>query len=83
MHIPSTALNALITAFLKKTTNDKYYQDGLRNKVKDYRKIEESLKKCLADEEFIRENQRNVETLYQLLGNFNTDEEENKRGNIL
>lgn len=59
---------ALITAFTKKCDNDKGYRDSLSQKLSDYRLQEEKLKALAEDEEFLRENNLNVERLYALLG---------------
>lgn len=59
---------ALITAFTKKCDNDKGYRDSLTKKLSDYRLQEEKLKALAENEEFLRENELNVERLYALLG---------------
>lgn len=59
---------ALITAFTKKCDNDKGYRDSLTQKLSDYRLQEDKLKALAEDEEFLRENELNVERLYALLG---------------
>ena len=59
---------ALITAFTKKCDNDKGYRDSLAQKLSDYRLIEGKIKELAQDEEFLKENQLNVERLYALLG---------------
>lgn len=59
---------ALITAFTKKCDNDKGYRDSLTQKLSDYRLQEDKLKSLAEDEEFLRENELNVERLYALLG---------------
>lgn len=59
---------ALITAFTKKCDNDKGYRDSLTQKLSDYRLQEDKLKVLAEDEEFLRENELNVERLYTLLG---------------
>ena len=59
---------ALITAFTKKCDNDKGYRDSLTQKLSDYRLQEDKLKVLAEDEEFLRENELNVERLYALLG---------------
>ena len=58
---------ALITAFTKKCDNDKGYRDSLTQKLSDYRLQEDKLKALAEDEEFLRENELNVERLYALL----------------
>lgn len=59
---------ALITAFTKKCDNDKGYRDSLTQKLSDYRLQEDKLKALADDEEFLKENELNVERLYALLG---------------
>lgn len=59
---------ALITAFTKKCDNDKGYRDSLTQKLSDYRLQEDKLKTLAEDQEFLRENELNVERLYNLLG---------------
>lgn len=59
---------ALITAFTKKCDNDKGYRDSLTQKLSDYRLQEDKIKVLAEDEEFLRENELNVERLYALLG---------------
>lgn len=59
---------ALITAFTKKCDNDKGYRDSLTQKLSDYRLQEDKLKALAENEEFLRENELNVERLYALLG---------------
>ncbi len=70
---------ALITAFMKKSDNDKLYQESLQNKVSEYRKIESDLKKNLSNEEFLLENDKAVEEMFALL----RGEKEEKRGILI
>lgn len=58
---------AIITGFVKKTTNDKFYQDQLKNKVADYRSMADELKRNCDNEEFLRENSLAVQELFQIL----------------
>lgn len=59
---------ALITGFVKKCDNDKEYRDSLTQKLSDYRMIEPKIKELVENEEFIKENNLNLERLYALLG---------------
>ena len=59
---------ALITGFVKKCDNDKGYRDSLTQKLSDYRMIEPKIKELVENEEFIKENNLNLERLYALLG---------------
>ena len=58
---------ALITAFMKKWDNDKLYQESLANKIKDYYSIETKLKELINNPEFIEENEKNVQQLWNVL----------------
>ena len=58
---------ALITAFIKKSDNDKLYKESLISKVNDYHQIEKQLKVLIEDEEFLEENNKQVENLINLL----------------
>ena len=58
---------ALITAFMKKWDNDKLYQESLISKVKEYYLIESELKKLINDHEFMEENEKNVQQLWNVL----------------
>ena len=59
---------AIITAFVKKTQNDKGYSEGLKSKVADYRMISDILKLNLENEEFIKLQQTYEQELYRKLG---------------
>lgn len=58
---------ALITAFIKKSDNDKLYKESLISKVNDYHQIEKQLKVLIEDKEFLEENNKQVEYLLNLL----------------
>ena len=72
---------ALITAFIKRCTNDAGYKESLRSKVADFRLVHDKLKANLDNSSFLEENDRYVEELYRILGN---DEKnpQNKKGVI-
>ena len=59
---------AVITAFVKKTQNDKGYSDSLKSKVSDYRMISDILKLNLENEEFLDLQQTYEQELYRKLG---------------
>ena len=65
---------ALITAFMKKSDNEKIYQESLQNKVSEYRKIEKDLKQNLSNESFLQDNEKNVKELFELLAGVKEDE---------
>jgi hypothetical protein len=58
---------ALISAFIKKSDNDKFYHESLANKAFDYFQMENTLKSNLDDETFINENNKNVKKLWDVL----------------
>ena len=58
----------LVCAFIKKTTNDRGYQDFIRNRITEYKYLEEELKKKLEDPEFMKMNDFYVEELWNKLG---------------
>ena len=58
----------LVCAFIKKTTNDRGYQDFIRNRITEYKYLEEELKKKLEDPEFMKMNGFYVEELWNKLG---------------
>lgn len=59
---------ALITAFVKKTDNGREYQEYLKNRIGEYRKIEDNLKKKLTSKEFMENNDFYVNELLDILG---------------
>ncbi len=58
---------ALITAFIKKSDNDKLYRESLKSKIIDYSQMEERIKKCLNNPEFLEENKKQVQLLLDIL----------------
>lgn len=58
---------AIITAFIKRSTNDALYQETLRSKVADFRIIQDKLKDSINDEKFVKQNNLYVEELYNIL----------------
>lgn len=58
---------ALITTFVKKTTNDRAYQDSLRLKYADYKLVEDYLKCNYNNPEFIKENDLYLKQLYGII----------------
>ena len=67
---------ALITAFIKKSDNDKLYHESLSSKVFDYFLMEDDLKAKLDDELFIRENEENVKVLWSVLQQRNNSDKQ-------
>lgn len=59
---------AIITAFIKRKTNDSGYRETLINKINDFNKVQDSLKRIIDDSEFIKNNDLYVQELYRLLG---------------
>ena len=58
---------ALVTAFVKKTDTDKLYQESLVGKIRDYHTLESKLKEKLDDPEFLEENEKSVQQLWNIL----------------
>lgn len=58
---------ALLSAFIKKCNNDAFYQETLKGKVADYRKVEDYLKSNVDDPEFLSLNEENVQQLFSML----------------
>ena len=58
---------AILTAFIKKCFNDKAYAETLKSKVSDYKKNPDKAKQLLDNEEFMEENNKNVEYLLEFL----------------
>ena len=75
----NTNTYALISAFVKKFDKDKLYQETLINKVREYHKIESRLKDNLDNQEFLEENEKSVNDLWNLL----SPKEEIKRKEII
>lgn len=60
---------ALITAFVKKTDNNKEYQEFLKKRVWEFKGIEDSLKEKINSAEFIENNDFYVNELFNILDN--------------
>lgn len=58
---------ALITAFVKKSDNDKGYIETLKRKIAEYRHMQPLLKNNLSSNEFIKINQEYEDILFQKL----------------
>lgn len=71
---------AIVTAFIKRTTNDAGYRDALKSKINSFRAVQDKIKENLDNEEFIRENNLNVRELYNLLGTEEKDVQYEKGG---
>lgn len=59
---------ALVTAFVKRSTNERGYRDSLKSKVADYRLMHDKLKEKCNDSKFMEENEFYLEELYNILG---------------
>lgn len=69
---------ALITAFIKKSDTDKLYKDTLIRKVSHFKENESVLKKKINDPEFMAENDKYVEELFNLLDSKDNNKEYKK-----
>lgn len=58
---------AVVTAFIKKTTNNQGYLDSLTNKVLDYKEIKDTLKDNLNNKGFCELNKQYEEELFSML----------------
>ncbi len=67
---------ALVTAFVKKFDTDKLNLESLVGKIKEYRGMESKLKENLNNPEFLEENEKNVQQLWNIL----SPENINKKG---
>ena len=61
---------ALFAVFLKKTMNDKGYQEFLKNRISEYKDVEEFIKSKMDDEEFQKLNETYLNELWNKLGEF-------------
>lgn len=59
---------AVITAFMKKSDNDKAYLEPLKRKLSEYKKVKPMIAASLENEDFMRENNQNVLELWNKLG---------------
>jgi hypothetical protein len=59
---------ALITTFLKKTSNDHGYREYLRSIMSEYRKVEDQLKAGLDNPEFMALHEEYVQEMWNRLG---------------
>lgn len=69
---------ALISAFMKKSDNDRLYRESLISKVRDFHTIENKLKTNLDNEEFLEENNKNVEQLWNIISSEEQAKKERK-----
>lgn len=58
---------AVISAFTKKTDNDRAYRGALIKKYTDYQMIEDRLKASLQNEEFMKEQQKYEDELFRIM----------------
>ena len=71
---------AILTAFVKKSDNDKMYRTNLENRYVNFKMHEDQLIKQLDNPEFLNENALQVQELYRLLGV--EENKEYKRGGL-
>ena len=58
---------ALISAFIKKSDNDKLYRETLIRKAREYYRLEDSIKQNLSNPEFLEENEKSIQQLFNIL----------------
>lgn len=58
---------AVITAFTKKSNNEKYYQSSLTQKFDDFEKMEQGIRDSLTNEEFMAEQAKYEAELFRIL----------------
>ena len=66
----------LVTAFVKKFDTDKLNQESLAGKIREYHSMESKLKEKLNDPEFLEENEKNVQQLWNILSPENNKRKE-------
>ena len=64
---------AIITAFVKKTQNDKLYRDTLVRRINDYKAIEKEIKENLNNLNYIEENRIIEQDIYSILTSHNKE----------
>ena len=69
---------ALITAFIKKVNNGKYYRNTLIQKCKHYKNVKDTLKEKINNPEFMELNDFYVEELFNLIKLKTTEENKKK-----
>ena len=57
----------LFAIFVKKVDNDKGYRSFLTNRLDEFKKVEDFIKNNLENEEFIAENNFNLQQLYNII----------------
>lgn len=58
---------ALVSAFIKKSDNDKLYRETLIRKAREYYRLEDSIKQNLSNPEFLEENEKSIQQLFNIL----------------
>lgn len=59
---------AILTAFVKKSDNDRGYVEQLAKKIQNYRSLAPIIKENLKNEEFLKANKQYEEELFKILG---------------
>lgn len=59
---------AVFSTFLKKTTNDRGYQELLKNRIGEYKKVAAKMKECIKNPKFMEMNEELVQELWNKLG---------------
>ena len=74
---------ALITAFIKKSDNDRGYRNSLDLKIMNYLKQKDRLKELINDDEYMKEQSLLEKELYSCFTSDTLTGEENKNGSIV
>lgn len=69
---------AIIAVLPKKSDKDKGYMDKLKNRIAIYRVREKSIKEKVKDENYIKEHQEILETIFQMLKSNETEKQKEK-----
>ena len=71
---------AVITAFVKKTDRSNYHMDILKTRIASFALIYDRLKELLKDSSFMKDNDKNVDELFKILGvSFDNDDSKKKK----
>ena len=74
---------ALITAFIKKSDNDRGYRNSLDLKIINYLKQKDRLKELINDDEYMKEQVLLEKELYSCFTSATLTGEENKNGSVV
>ena len=69
----NTDTYAIISVFLKKVNNDRGYQEFIKHRIGEFRLYEDTYKKKLEDEEYMKLNDFYVEELFNTIGTDSKD----------